>query len=573
MSTQIPSHIGNNSSSEYSESEHDPTDERWDDWEEEAQQDLKCLFCNDLFTLANDLFNHCSQQHGFDFQKIRTELRFDFYQCIRLINYIRQQVLNNSELDKITSYTVQNIQSVINDDVYLKPVLEDDPLLYAFDYVEDDDDEFDKVIDNNIFEMKSRDQSIEVNPTTPLEHELLKKLRLAEERLFNTEARFKTIESQFNEYRNMVKNSFLDVYSDIKSERPTGSLKMTSTYEERTNYYFNSYAKNDIHEEMLKDRVRTESYRDFIYENKDLFKNKIVLDVGCGTGILSMFAAKAGASRVFSVEKSDIIERTKEIVKENQLDDIITLINGKIEEVDLPVKKVDIIISEWMGYFLFFEAMLDSVIVARDKWLASDGILAPSHCRLLLSAIEDEELFNDTLNFWNDVYGFKMTAMKSPIKTSAIIEYVEPQAIITNVVSIKEVPTYTIRKFRLDFTSSFTLISTRNGHIHGFLGYFDTWFTRDNHDIPLSQSIDDKVEEVSGFTTGPQGKVTHWRQTIFLLEHSIQVEQGTIINGTIDCKKSKENPRDLDFEIRYQVVNKDANPNDAKEYVQKFYLR
>lgn len=64
--------------------------------------------------------------------------------------------------------------------------------------------------------MKSQDQSIEINPTTPLEHELLKKLRFAEERLFNNEARFKTIESQFNDYRNMVKNSFLDVYSDIK---------------------------------------------------------------------------------------------------------------------------------------------------------------------------------------------------------------------------------------------------------------------------------------------------------------------------------------------------------------------
>jgi protein arginine N-methyltransferase 3 len=58
--------------------------------------------------------------------------------------------------------------------------------------------------------------------------------------------------------------------------------------------YFASYSGIHIHEEMLKDAVRTESYRDFMYKNAHLFKDKVVLDVGCGTGILSMFAAKAG---------------------------------------------------------------------------------------------------------------------------------------------------------------------------------------------------------------------------------------------------------------------------------------
>jgi type I protein arginine methyltransferase len=52
---------------------------------------------------------------------------------------------------------------------------------------------------------------------------------------------------------------------------------------------------------MLKDRVRTMAYRDAIMNNAHLFKDKVVLDVGCGTGILSMFAAKAGAKQVFGV--------------------------------------------------------------------------------------------------------------------------------------------------------------------------------------------------------------------------------------------------------------------------------
>jgi protein arginine N-methyltransferase 1 len=52
---------------------------------------------------------------------------------------------------------------------------------------------------------------------------------------------------------------------------------------------------------MLKDEVRTLAYRNSIYNNKHLFKDKVVLDVGCGTGILSMFAAKAGAKHVYGV--------------------------------------------------------------------------------------------------------------------------------------------------------------------------------------------------------------------------------------------------------------------------------
>lgn len=88
---------------------------------------------------------------------------------------------------------------------------------------------------------------------------------------------------------------------------------------------------------------------------------------------MSMFAAKAGAARVLSVDNSDIIEKARQNIKENGFEDVITLHRGKIEEIKLPCK-VDIIISEWMGYFLLYEAMLDSVLVARDRFLVPGGI-------------------------------------------------------------------------------------------------------------------------------------------------------------------------------------------------------
>ncbi|KAG9475892.1 hypothetical protein GDO78_003994, partial [Eleutherodactylus coqui] len=99
----------------------------------------------------------------------------------------------------------------------------------------------------------------------------------------------------------------------------------------------------------------------------------VVLDVGCGTGILSMFAAKAGAQKVYGVDQSEIIYQAMDIIRLNNLEDRISLIKGRIEEIDLPVEKVDIIISEWMGYFLLFESMLDSVIYAKDKYLRAEG--------------------------------------------------------------------------------------------------------------------------------------------------------------------------------------------------------
>ena len=115
------------------------------------------------------------------------------------------------------------------------------------------------------------------------------------------------------------------------------------------------------------------------------------MDVGAGTGILSIFAARAGAKHVYAVENANIAVHARTIIKENQLEDRITVVKGKIEDVVLPVEKVDIIISEWMGYFLLYESMLDCVLFARDKYLTPDGLLYPDRAVLYIASIEDEE--------------------------------------------------------------------------------------------------------------------------------------------------------------------------------------
>lgn len=88
---------------------------------------------------------------------------------------------------------------------------------------------------------------------------------------------------------------------------------------------------------------------------------------------------------------STIIEKAKEIVEVNGMSDKITLLQGKMEEVEVPFPKVDIIISEWMGYFLLYESMLDTVLYARDKYLAPNGLIFPDKATIFMAGIEDGE--------------------------------------------------------------------------------------------------------------------------------------------------------------------------------------
>jgi type I protein arginine methyltransferase len=101
------------------------------------------------------------------------------------------------------------------------------------------------------------------------------------------------------------------------------------------------------------------------------------------------FAAKAGAKHVIGVDMSSIIEKAKEIVAVNGFSSRITLLQGKMEEVTLPYPKVDIIVSEWMGYFLLYESMLDTVLYARDKYLTPDGLIFPDKATIFMAGIED----------------------------------------------------------------------------------------------------------------------------------------------------------------------------------------
>ncbi|KAI7858484.1 S-adenosyl-L-methionine-dependent methyltransferase [Circinella umbellata] len=540
--------------SDYTASEIDPQEETWDEWERESQYDSdpKCLFCPDVFDLPEDAFHHCKEVHGFDFLAVKRSLGLDFYKCIRMINYIRKQVVLKPDLASTKEFTLTGQEEFWEDDELLQPVMEDDALLFAFEELEiADDDQLEEEEEQHKALTQRKFDFSTIKPTTELENQLLQMLK-------NSSERSSQLQEQFEEYKKMVKSTFLaNIIDDTRSERSMSVMSVRTDNTQKFkddpgNYYFESYAHNEIHEQMLKDKARTEAYRDFMYENKDVFKDKIVLDVGCGTGILSMFAAKSGAKKVFAVDNSNIVEKAQANVKENGFDQIITVIRGKVEEIQLPVSRVDIIVSEWMGYFLLFEAMLDSVLVARNRWLAPNGIMAPSHTRILMAALDDEDLKNDRYNFWDDVYGFKMSAMKQPVLNEAIVDFIKPHTVISTTATLKDLYLQQIVTKQLDFSNKFEIEITRDGTVYAFGGWFDTWFTRDGHPIPLSQQAQ-KVQGETFLTTSPFGEDTHWKQTTFVLQKPIEVKRGTKIHGVFTCHKGIENIRELECSIQYSV--------------------
>ncbi|XP_065056511.1 protein arginine N-methyltransferase 1-like [Rhopilema esculentum] len=321
-----------------------------------------------------------------------------------------------------------------------------------------------------------------------------------------------------------------DISCKSKEEPEVSAEEMTSK-----DYYFDSYAHFGIHEEMLKDEVRTLTYRNSMYHNKHLFKDKVVLDVGCGTGILCMFAAKAGAKQVIGVDCSSIIDHATLIVKENNLDHKVTLIKGKIEEVVLPVEKVDIIISEWMGYCLFYESMLDTVLFARDKWLAPDGMLFPDKAKLYVCAIEDRDYKEEKIDWWDNVYGFDMSAIRRVAISEPLVDVVDPKQVASNHGLIKEVSIDTQQQEDINFTAPFEVTCKRNDYVHALVTFFSIEFS--------------KCHSRVGFSTAPESRYTHWKQTVFYLEEYLTVKAGEKITGSITMKQNARNKRDLDFTI------------------------
>lgn len=263
-----------------------------------------------------------------------------------------------------------------------------------------------------------------------------------------------------------------------------------------------------------------EAYRSAIFSV--VRRGDVVLDVGAGTGILSIFATQAGARRVYAVEHTPVAQVAQRIVEVNRLEDRVQVIEQDIESADLP-EKVDVIVSEWMGWYAVDENLLCPLLLARDRWLKPEGRMVPGRVGSWMAPVWDH-LLDAEMDFWRGqphgvelgpiAEGMALEPMVSRSHLSGSHLLAEPQRLWS--IDLLAQP---IEQPARGFAACVLFPVTREGKMSALAAWFE-------------------AELAPGvlLTNAPDAPETHWGRAVFPLGRTMPVHPGTEIAVEFLCE-------------------------------------
>ncbi|XP_010788531.1 histone-arginine methyltransferase CARM1 [Notothenia coriiceps] len=289
---------------------------------------------------------------------------------------------------------------------------------------------------------------------------------------------------------------------------------------------------------LLQDYPRTTTYQKAILLNESDFRGKVVLDVSCGSAMLSFFALQAGATKVYTVESSPMAKYAKILVQSNGLSDRIEILEGKVEEVSCP-ELVDVLVSEPMGHMLLSDRLVESFLHAK-KWLKPHGLMFPSSGDIHLAPFSDEQLYFEhyaRATFWQQrsFYGVNLSALHS----AAMDEFFRQPIVDTfdmpvlmaksvkHCINFMETKAEDLNRIEIPFV--FTLL--QSGLIHGLAFWFDVAYVGSKAAVWLS--------------TAPTEPLTRWSQVRCLLQTPLFAKPGQTLSGTVLLVANKRQSYDI----------------------------
>lgn len=323
-----------------------------------------------------------------------------------------------------------------------------------------------------------------------------------------------------------------------------------------------------------------------------------------------MWAAQAGARKVYAIEYTEMAKHAQKVMKANGVDHIVTVIQSAVEDVELPIEEdglelepseeftdtdsnsgnknrrcVDIIVSEWMGYFLLRESMLDSIIRARDIFIKRQtGLMFPSHTTMYLAPVSDEESrkqnmneYSSAMSDWHDfaqttstVYGVQMDVLEKDYEReqkeyhllSSRWTELAPEAVLVDqpaMIKHLDMMTCTLedslginKKTDPDAKFEFKVNGDKAyGPVSGVAGWFTADFKSRTDDVGVLHAP--KLHHPAFLSTGPENGYTHWGQQTFYFANGIPLLHGemTLLTGSIEMMRTKANSRLYNCRIRY----------------------
>jgi hypothetical protein len=257
---------------------------------------------------------------------------------------------------------------------------------------------------------------------------------------------------------------------------------------------------------MALDAVRNEAYARAL--RQVIGPDTVVLDLGAGVGVHGLMAAKLGARRVYLVEQEDVIAVADENVRANGLQDVVTCIHGRIQNVQLP-EPADVIVSALTGNFLLSEDLIPTLLYARDRFLKPGGTMIPSEATMSVVPVSALALHEQEIACWSVPEHDVNLAPARPYAANTVL--FRNQEVQETRDLAEPVAVHTLDFARGGYTplnAEVRVTITQSATCHGWAG----WFAMKLGDRCLS--------------TSPRAKRTHWSPAFLPLDPPVPLEKG-----------------------------------------------